>query len=213
MSEYWRPGDQVLHRFLMRGEVVDARPVTVVREDASELVLWLADRTQTVMACLPGGVDLRSVPKRDMFGQRWQGQRRLWRNQVLMVLPAGAEYAIWLFFSPSGEFLNWYVNLQTAYDRWAGGVDIVDRQLDLVVTPERRVEWKDADELAAAVAAGWLTDEDSDAAYAEAHRLTHLATRGRAPFDDRWSDFRPDPHWPVPELPAHWADLAPALRP
>jgi hypothetical protein len=25
-----------------------------------------------------------------------------------------------------------------------------------------------------------------------------------APFRDRWQDWRPDPAWPVPELPADW---------
>jgi hypothetical protein len=202
----------VLHRFLMHGEVVDVRPVTVVSDGGDELVLWLADGTPTMTATLPGDIDLRSVSKAEMFGQRWLSRPHRWRNGVLMVLPAGAEYATWLFFSPSGEFLCWYGNLQSRYVRWPGGVDIVDRQLDLVVTPDHAVEWKDEDELAAAVDAGWFTPEESDATYAEAHRLAGLAQAGEPPFDDRWVGFRPDPGWPVPALPDDWAEPATVAR-
>jgi hypothetical protein len=164
------------------------------------------------MARLPGGVDLRSVSKREMFGQRWEAGPHPWTRNVLMILPPGAPHAVWLFFSPEGEFRNWYVNLQSPYERWAGGVDIVDHQLDLVVTPDRVVEWKDADELAAAVDAGWLTEADSVAIYAEAHRLAALASSGEPPFDDGRHGFRPDPAWPVPTLPAGWSHQVTAAR-
>jgi len=203
----WSPGDQVLHRFLMHGEVKDARPVTVIADTDNELVLWLAHGTPIVVACLPGGIDLRSVSKREMFGSRWESAPHRWSNNVVMVLPAGASHAVWSFFAPDGEFRCWYANLQTPFVRWAGGVDLVDHQLDLIVHPDNRVEWKDADELAAAVEAGWFTDDDSDAIHAEAHRLAAQAEAGAAPFDDRWRAFRPDPAWPIPELPATWADV------
>jgi predicted RNA-binding protein associated with RNAse of E/G family len=81
---------------------------------------------------------------------------------------------------------------------------VVDHQLDLVIAPDRTVEWKDEDELTAAVEAGWLTEEDAESAYAAAHRLAKLATGASPPFDDRWTRFRPDPAWPVPPLPPDW---------
>lgn len=198
----WRPGDQILHRFLMHGDVVDARPVTVVVDDADALVLWLAHGTPVRMARLPGDVDLRSVSKREMFGQRWETGAHRWTNNVLMMLPAGAPYAVWSFFGPDGEFLFWYANLQSPYERWSGGVDIVDHQLDLVVGPDRQVTWKDEDELAAAVEAGWFSSTESAAIYAEAHRLA----ADRSLFRDPWQGVRREMAWPIHDLPAHWAE-------
>jgi hypothetical protein len=201
----WERGAQILHRFLMHGEAVDVRPVTVVADDEDALVLWLAHGTPTRVAQLPGGIDLRSVTKRQMFGQRWQSGPRDWVNNVLMTLPADAPHAIWSFFAPDGTFTNWYANLQSPGERWSGGVDIVDHQLDLVVSPGHDVDWKDADELEAALEAGWYTADDSVRIYAEAHRLAELAADGKPPFDDPWQGHRPDPLWPTPTLPAHWA--------
>jgi protein associated with RNAse G/E len=213
VTERWLPGEQKLHRFLMHGKVIDARPVTVVADDDDTLVLWLAHGTMTTCACLPGGVDLRSVSKEEMFGRPWHTKRHLWRNGVLMVLPRGAEFAVWHFFTPDGEFTRWYGNLQTPYGRWARGVDVVDHQLDLVVSPDRDVVWKDIDELAAAVDAGWFTPAESDAIHAAAGRLAAMAEAGEPPFDGRWCDFRPDPDWPLPALPDDWATPAPQTQP
>ena len=142
MTRRWERGTQILHRFLMHGEAVDARPVTVVADDEDALVLWLAHGTPTRVAQLPGGIDLRSVSKREMFGQRWQTGPREWSNNVLMTLPHGAPYAIWSFFAPDGTFTRWYANLQSPYERWSGGIDIVDHQLDLVghARPRRGLE-------------------------------------------------------------------------
>ncbi len=201
----WERGAQILHRFLMHGVAIDVRPVTVVADDEDALVLWLAHGTPTRVAQLPGGVDLRSVTKRQMFGQRWQSGPRDWVNNVLMTLPTDAPHAIWSFFAPDGTFTKWYANLQSPGERWSGGVDIVDHQLDLVVSPDHAVDWKDADELEAALEAGWYTADDSVRIYAEAHRLAELAADGKPPFDDPWQGQRPDPLWPMPTLPAHWA--------
>jgi uncharacterized protein len=210
VTHRWLPGEQILHRFVLHGKVIDARPVTVVADDEAGLALWLAHGTVITCACLPGGADLRSVSKAEMFGQPWDTRRHGWRNNVLMVLQPEVPYAVWHFFTPEGEFRNWYGNLQTPYHRWSGGVDVVDHQLDLVVNPDREVEWKDIDELAAAVDAGWFTPAESAEIHAAAGRLAAFAPAGAPPFDDRWRDFEPDPAWPIPVLPADWATPATA---
>jgi hypothetical protein len=204
MTVAFEPGSQILHRFLQGGQPKDVRPVTVLADDDRGLVLWLADGTPTMTACLPGGIDLRTVTKPEMFGQPWQSAPHTWRNDVLMVLPPDAPYAVWSFFDPGGEFLCWYANLQSPYRRWPGGIDLVDHQLDLVVTPGHDVQWKDEDELAAAVEAGWLSEAESDAIYAEAHRLAALAKAGDPPFTDVRHALRPGT-LDIPELPDGWA--------
>jgi hypothetical protein len=199
-------GARILHRFLQQDAVCDVRPVTVLADDQRGLVLWLAHGTPTIVACLPGGVDLRAVTKREMFRQRWETAPRTWRNDVLMVLPPEVPWAVWSFFSPDGAFQHWYANLQSPFVRRPGAVDIVDHQLDLVVNRDHSVEWKDEDELAAAVAAGWLTGAESEAIYAEAHRLAALAKLGDPPFTADLHALRPGA-LPIPDLPAGWASL------
>jgi hypothetical protein len=199
------PGTPILHRFRQHGVVVDVRPVTVLADDERGLVLWLADGTPTIMATLPGGIDLRAVSKPEMFCERWETAPRTWRNDVLLVLPPHAEYGVWSFFDPAdGSLTCWYANLQSPVERWDGGVDMVDHQLDLVVSPRHDVEWKDEDELAAAVAAGWLTPGDSDRIYAEAKRLAVRAEAGDPPFDHSLHTLRPT-GLPIPLMPPDWS--------
>jgi hypothetical protein len=197
-------GAQILHRFLQHGVACDVRPVTVLADDERGLVLWLAHGTPTIAACLPGGVDLRAVSKREMFGERWETAPRTWTNNVLMVLPPDVPWAVWSFFSPDGEFLHWYANLQSPYLRRPAAVDIVDHQLDLVVSPDHSVEWKDEDEIAAAVDAGWLSRAEAEVVYAEAHRLAALAKAGDPPFTADLHTLRPGA-LPIPDLPPGWA--------
>ncbi|MDQ1654515.1 MAG: hypothetical protein QOI35_3715 [Cryptosporangiaceae bacterium] len=206
------PGTPILHRFLQHGVAVDVRPVTVLADDERGLVLWLADGTPTIMAVLPGGIDLRAVSKPEMFGERWQTAPRTWRNNVLMVLPPDAEYAVWSFFDPAdGALAFWYANLQSPFERWDGGIDMVDHQLDLVVSPRHEVEWKDEDELAAAVAAGWLSARESDRIYAEAKRLAIAAEAGSPPFSHALHSLRPA-GLPIPALPPDWSRPQPTVR-
>ena len=48
----------------------------------------------------------------------------------------------------------------------------------------------------------WVRDEA--AVWAEGRRVIKIAEAGEFPFDGTWTDFRPDPSWPIPELPPGW---------
>lgn len=126
---------------------------------------------------------------------------------VLAHSPFDDAYSLRWFFAADGTFTGWYVNLEAPQVRWddgdLAGVDTSDHELDLVVTPDRQVIWKDE----AAFAERTGHPRYWDAAQAAAIRAvgTALADRARAgrfPFDGTWCDFRPDPSWSVPTLPA-----------
>ena len=89
-------------------------------------------------------------------------------------MPTGTPWSVWLFWTQDWAFRGWYVNLEDPTERV--GVEAVtqDHVLDLVVHPDRRIEWKDEDELESAVCSG----------------------------RDGWEHWRPDQSWPVPSLPA-----------
>ena len=90
----------------------------------------------------------------------------------------------------------WYVNFEEPLRRTPIGVDTFDHKLDLLVFPSGGYEWKDEDELEEAAALGLL---DAEAVRAEARRVLR-----EWPFPTGWEDWRPDPAWPVPQLPAGW---------
>ena len=52
---------------------------------------------------------------------------------------------------------------------------------------------------------GWITDARARAVYREGETVIEAATKGAAPFDDRWIGWRPDPTWSAPMLPDDWA--------
>lgn len=120
------------------------------------------------------------------------------------------DYSLWLFFGPDGAFRSWYVNLERPVARWddgrLAGLDTLDYDLDIVAQPDRAWRWKDEDEFAYHLAhpdVYWC--EDEQAVRAEGRRVAQLIETGAPPFDGSWTDFRPDPAWPVPaEIPAGW---------
>ncbi|WP_436787597.1 DUF402 domain-containing protein [Yinghuangia sp. YIM S10712] len=204
--EAWSPGDRILWRYLRFGQVLDCRPVTVVRDDPDQLAVWLAGGTRRVKPVLPDGSDIRSAPLDQRFRlgrvpavEAWTG------NGVLMLARPGEPWSVWLFWSPDWRFNGWYINLERPRERWSGGVDTEDLVLDVWVTPDRRWQFKDEDELAASRDAGRFDDTDVAEIYAYGRRAVEAVRAWGPPFSENWQSFRPDPSWPLPELPADWA--------
>jgi hypothetical protein len=134
----------------------------------------------------------------------WQGPG------VLKLTPPDAAYSVWWFRTPDGRFAGWYVNLEEPAVRWddgdLAGVDIVDQDLDIWVTPDRSWQWKDEEEFVERLGFPshyWVPDEA--AVRAQGREVVKLIEAGEFPFDGTWCDFQPDPQWTVPAaLPAGW---------
>lgn len=204
---YWDAGETVLWRYRRKvpGYVgpETVRPVRCIRDDAEGLAAWLAPETECLRPVLPDGRELRSIPATEMFRagrvlrrDRWQGPG------ILMIAPPGMPWSVWCFWDPDGLFRGWYVNLEDPHERNERSVVTQDHVLDLWVTPDRRVRWKDEDELEAAVIAGRYSAEDVDRFRSDARAVEAIVARWGSPFCDGWEDWRPDPSWPVPDLPA-----------
>ncbi|GAA3705628.1 DUF402 domain-containing protein [Terrabacter ginsenosidimutans] len=202
----WRPG---------RPET--ATPMRVVRDDERGLVAWLAPGTVQLTKRYADGSDLRSVPLGERFlrdAQRVQARTR-WRGAgILRIAPAEVPWSVWLFWDvPDGldpadpavhdrwEFGGWYVNLETVHRRAGHDTFTGDHVLDLWIEADGTVKVKDADELEAAVEQGRGTAEEAEA-------IRHNGEHGRAsferrdwPFDEEWTQWRPDPSWTAPGLP------------
>jgi hypothetical protein len=191
----WRPGEAVLLRHVLHGSVRSVIPVTVV-EDSGDLVTWIAPGTPMVWP------EARDAEGRLAPPESWGHRRRAWSGAgVLSLTPAGRRHALWHFSAKDGSFRGWYVNLQSETTRSAAAFDTTDWQLDLWITADGAVEWKDEGDLARAVELGIHTPEEAEAAYDEARRVLD-----EWPFPTGWEDWRPGPAWPVPRLPEDWSD-------
>jgi hypothetical protein len=193
----WRRGDVILLRSGSDGRLTGARPLTVADDEGDWTVAWLAGGTPIAEPTLPDGRPIRSAPIEERYASPRGTMLRTWRGGgILKLIPRDGAYSIWLFWRESGAFHGWYVNLEERHRRWSGGIDTSDHTLDIWVDPDGAWRWKDEDELAVAARLGVL---DAASVRAEGERVLEAW-----PFPTGWEDFRPDPAWPVPELPEDW---------
>jgi hypothetical protein len=204
MGVRWQPGDSVVQRFVRTdGSIGQHHPLRVVSDDGERLLGWLPEGTAIIGTRLADGRDVREAPLDEMFVLPRVRVPAMWLGTAtLRLITERDRSSVWWFFEPDGTFRNWYVNLELPRGRTAYTVDRVDGALDIEVFPDLSWRWKDEDEAAASVAAGRLTDPDLASLRAEGERLIALADAGAFPFDGTWCDFRPDPAWPPPVLPA-----------
>jgi hypothetical protein len=208
---YWVPGTTILWRYrrIVPGYVgpESAVPVRVVQDDAAALVAWVAPRTWRLRGVLPDGGELRSVPPVEAFRAERAVRRDRWRgNGILKIAPSAEEWSVWCFWNDDSSFRGWYVNLEDAHQRDADSIFTQDHVLDLWIAPDRTIHWKDEDELEAAVIAGRYSHEDAIRFRSDASRVERIVSSSGSPFCDEWESWRPDPAWPVPDLPrdASW---------
>ena len=183
----WSRGDVVVLREIWDGRIWKARAWIVVEDRPDRLVLWIPRGAQTRV---PEGRP--AVPAAD-----WRLVAGSFRTNALRLTMPGAAHSILHFFGD--EFQGWYVNLERPLERSSVGFDLADLFLDLFVEPDGSHRWLDENELEEAVATGLIGEADAAAARAEGERVL-----AEWPFPTGWEDWRPDPRWEPPRLPAGW---------
>ena len=169
-----------------RGRVWRAQACRIVEEAFNRVVLWFPAGGP---AKVPAGG--RRIP-----GNAWELEDTAPTRDSLCIARRGRHHSIYVFWDEDGVFSHWYVNFEQPLRRTQLGFDTFDEKLDLIVRPDGSYRWKDEDELEQAAAAGLL---DAVAVRAEAARVLE-----EWPFPVGWEDWRPDPAWPVPQLPYGW---------
>jgi hypothetical protein len=188
-----RRGSEVVLRDIWFERVWRANAARVVADDEDLVALWIPKGSPAMYPVDSAGREVR-IPNSEaaLIG------RVAVRDSLALLRPNG-RYSIWLFWRDDGAFEHWYVNLEHTLG-WKGvGFDMVDHKLDLIVSADGAVHWKDEDELEQAGSVGLL---DAENVRREAARLLE-----RWPFPTGWEDFRPDPTWALPWLPAGWDEV------
>ncbi len=208
----WAPGTRVLWRYRANGagHAHICRPVTIVRDTPDLLAAWVAPGTVCVKPEMADGTPVHHEPLETRYTKPRRTVLSQWFGTgVLKLARPGEPWSVWLFWERDWQFKNWYVNLEEPRHRWAGGIDSEDHFLDIAVYPDRRWEWRDEDEFAAAQHAGLVDDELAARVRAAGHTVVERIGAWAAPFRDGWEDWRPDPRWPVPRLPHDWNRWSP----
>ena len=197
MEEAGKParGDVVLLRSVYRGRVRWTFPHRVV---ASEPLLALH-----VCPGTPGKLMKRAYGKGRYLEPWLRGDPPAdwsWEGgHALRLIRRGEAHAIELYWDPDWGLRGWHVNLQAPVRETPHGFDTTDWALDVWVEPDGRWRWKDEDDFAEAQALGILDAEAAAAVRAEGERVV-----AAWPFPTGWEDWRPDPAWTPPPLPADW---------
>ncbi|AWI30739.1 DUF402 domain-containing protein [Streptomyces tirandamycinicus] len=205
--EHWAPGEQILWRYRGNGssEVHICRPVTVVRDTDELLAVWMAPGTECVKPVLADGTPVHDEPLVTRYTAPRKTVRARWSGTgVLKLARPGDAWSVWLFWEQGWRFRNWYVNLEEPHLRWSGGIDSEDHFLDIAVQPDRSWYWLDEDEFDQARTAGLMAEDQARRVRAAGLDAVALIRDWGPPYSDGWEDWRPDPRWPVPELPADW---------
>jgi hypothetical protein len=207
VTQYWEPGTTIEWVYEGTGQHADkpnVRPMTVVRDDADGLVAWLAPGTPLLKPVLADGRELRHAGPIGMFTEPRVLKLDIWHGTgILKASPAGKPWSVWCFWGADGTFRGWYVNLEREHvrDHAARRTSTVDHVLDLWIRPDRTIEWKDEDELEAAVSAGRFTAAEADRIVADARAAIRDIESWSAPFCDNWQSWSAPAAWRVPTAP------------
>lgn len=185
-------GDVVAVREIWRGRIWKARPWIVVHDRLDQLALFIPKDAPTKIP--PGS----GIPR-----DEWELEDGCVGHDALRLTTPGEPHSVLLFWD-EGRFRGWYVNLEQPLVRSAPGFDYLDQELDIEVRPDRTWALLDEDEFEEAQRLGVIGPEEAEAVRTEAARVLERIERWEPPFCDGWEDWRPDPAWPIPELPKGW---------
>jgi hypothetical protein len=191
----WRPGDQILVRHVQHGVVRYADALIVVEDSPERLVAFEPIGAEMVANQIDWETGAFAGP---VIHPRHT-------TNALRIYERGAQHITSLFFAEGmSHLICWYVDLAEPVRRAGGGIVTFDRSLDIVVGPDRRWRWKDEDHFAHIQRFGWITQDYAAELRAEGERVIARVEAGASPFDTEWLEWKPDPDWPLPTLPADW---------
>jgi hypothetical protein len=210
------PGQTILRRSVNpNGRIAAVETAKVVRDDDTGVLAWTAHGSDAMRRTTLTGDPIRKMPMEQRKATTTMLSPTTWHGTEVLTLTRtdGAAHSIWWFFGLDGEFLGWYVNLETPARRWYGGLDLRDQALDIWVEPDRTWVWKDEDEFAERTGLpDYWTAAEAREIRAEGESVIPLIEAGVYPFDGTFTTFRPDPAWKPATLPPFWDVPAPRLR-
>ncbi|MEV0677998.1 DUF402 domain-containing protein [Actinosynnema sp. NPDC050436] len=193
---FFAPGDVALRREVLHGRPWAVTPTRVVADGPELLAVFTVPGTRF-------GFPPHPVPHgwQALGREQWHGHGKLQLHRP------GDAYSVDLYWQGDDRrFAGWYLNLQDPFRRTPLGFDTLDHELDYWVPVDGHWIDRDREEFEHQVADGKYTAEQGDAIRRTGKEVEAMLDGGTTWWDPAWSAFTPDPGWPVPTLPAGWAD-------
>ena len=161
----------------------------------------MAEGTTVSVPMLRDGRGLRDVPLDERWAHPRTSQLRPWDGtELIQLFPRGRAHSIWIVRDRAHALVGWYVNLEDAHELDGHTVTTQDHVLDIWVSAETgEPQWKDEDELEAALRVGRVSAAQDVAIRAESERVW-----AERPWPTGWEDWLPPAEWTTPELPEGW---------
>ena len=121
---------------------------------------------------------------------------RFWKPGAHVVRRGVAHDQVWIAHAM-------VVNFETPFRRSPSGFDTLDLELDLVVSPDYALRWKDADEYNEGIRRGVITAATAEQIAKSQQEVLEKIERREESFDERWLDWIPDGQWGIPVLLLH----------
>ena len=145
-----------------------------------------------------------------MMAKAWTMAPRTWHTAgTLRLKNPRSMWSLWVFWDEGMTDLRvWYINIDMPYKRTRFGFDTLDLVLDVVVEPDRKSwRYKDEDEFAEAIEAGFISEREAAEVRATAEQALETIRTNRPSFNDIWAKWRTDILWELPELPDDWEQI------
>ena len=201
-------GESVIHRNVELGIARFVVPSIVVSDTAEETRLFRRHGTRIKAAASfalhadPAAYEDASI--REVKARHWEHIDAVWEDtDVLQIARSSEWYSVWLMWI-GGVFVGFYVNFESPWERTGRGFDTTDLCLDLMVSADYKLRWKDGEAFERRMAEGLVTpDQAAEVRRATLKVLTAVNTRQGAFTGDDIA-WRPDPAWPVPKVTEGW---------
>lgn len=210
MPNLWKVGDNVLLRGMYDKHPVYVQSLRVVKDTPEETALFICPGAE----CVAPGDYIRHGHKWNLV--RWQEtmsntlqlEKYIWHSKRFLILLEPRKYysTIYIWSGTFGQFVCYYINFQLPFSRTPLGFDTLDLDLDLIIDPSLKWEWKDEDEYQDAIRAGGIRPEwVREIEHAKVEVFDRIGRRAY-PLDASWQNWQPDPAWELPYLPKNWND-------
>lgn len=207
----WQPGQTVVHQEVWAGRLWAARPLIVVEDTPDQSLLWIPHGTRRkIPVTPPHRIDPPDIHRRtidNLLHKDWELGEHVWDVSSLWILRPDDWHSTWVSWRPDGSHLGWYINCQRPMRRNPAGFEAMDLMLDVVADPDLNWWWKDREEFDEIVGRNIFDAELGRRVLTEALETIDDLEQRRSPFEETWPEWRPDPDWGIPELPADWQDL------
>lgn len=194
----WEFGDVILTREIHHGVVWLVTSEYVVEDTGDRLVTYIPSGAQMGF---PKPHPLGEHPWKARGHDRWTG------HGALTIVRAGEPWQTTVFWTgPEREFECWYIDVIAPIQRFEGGIDGSDQELDLVIGPDGTVEEKDVELFEQEVLDGRFSEAQAEQIRANFERVKGLVSANGVLVEHHWAHWEPPAEWGPLDLPDDWRD-------